>query len=76
MKILLHPIFLFFIGTLIGLSPYIFGSSYFDVYHTFQLNNEIQIDYLLEYEWWNHDIESLKDNYLQYHNINHIMSEV
>lgn len=47
MKILLHPIFLFFIGTLIGLSPYIFGSSYFDVYHTFQLNNEILVVYLV-----------------------------
>ena len=35
-----------------------------------------QIDYLLEFQWWNYDIKSLKDNYLQYHNINHIMSEV
>ncbi len=47
MKTLLHPIFLFFIGSFIGLSPYIFGSSYFDVYHTFQLNNEILVVYLV-----------------------------
>jgi oligosaccharide repeat unit polymerase len=49
MFLFLHPIFLFTIGTFIGLSPYIFGSKYFENYGAFVHTNEILYVYLVGY---------------------------
>lgn len=46
---ILHPIFLFSIGTFIGLSPYIFASDYFYLYRAFSINEEILLVYLIGY---------------------------
>jgi oligosaccharide repeat unit polymerase len=47
MILLLHPIFLFSFGTFIGLTPYIFGSDYFQSYGAFQFTDEILYVYIL-----------------------------
>ncbi|MEZ8653415.1 O-antigen polymerase [Vibrio splendidus] len=47
MKTILHPIFLYFIGTFIGLSPYFFGSRYFDLYGLFIFDERILAVYVV-----------------------------
>ncbi|MBN2816759.1 MAG: oligosaccharide repeat unit polymerase [Campylobacterales bacterium] len=47
MGLYLHPIVFFSIGTFIGLTPYIFGSTYFNVYRTFTFSSEILIVYMI-----------------------------
>lgn len=47
MKLIINPIFLFSIGTFIGILPYIVNSRYFNIYRTFGLNYEILLVYLI-----------------------------
>jgi oligosaccharide repeat unit polymerase len=47
MFFLLNPIFLFFMGTFIGLTPYIFDSKYFHNYSTFVFTYEILVVYFI-----------------------------
>lgn len=47
MKLIINPIFLFSIGTVIGILPYLVNSRYFNVYRTFEFNNEILFVYLI-----------------------------
>lgn len=47
MILIINPIFLFLIGTLIGILPYLVNSRYFKIYRAFNLNNEIFFVYLL-----------------------------
>ena len=44
---IINPIMLFFIGSLIGISPYFFGGDYFDMYKSFSINKEILLVYLI-----------------------------
>lgn len=47
MKLIINPIFFFSIGTVIGILPYLVNSRYFNVYRTFEFNNEILFVYLI-----------------------------
>lgn len=47
--LILNPIFLFSIGTFIGLTPLIFNSKYFDSYSTFTFSYKVLIVYFIGY---------------------------